>query len=235
MSGLTDALSQVTAGIAAIAALGTAASGLTDATKVVRGGISNAGLGRIEAALTPYATALASASADWRGIIRASWINGVDKEAQKAQATSLIRLGLSSANAPSLATAGHVNPAAFTDTLVAVETGAALTPAQVNLLSRYNSAIDAAMDGGFEEADQQYRNWSKLVSGLLAVLLAIWGGALIAANPGAGHPVVPLNAYLFSEPFWRALLVGVIAVPLAPVAKDLTSSLQAAVTAMKSV
>lgn len=232
MSGLMDALAQLTTGVTAVAALGTAASGLTDATKVFNGGISNAGFGRIKAALAPFQSALQTASADWRDVIWASWVNGVAKEDQKAQAKSLIRLGLSAANADALATAGRVDAAAFRTTLTAIQTGAALTPEQVNLLARFNGAIDAAMDGGFEEADQKYRNWSKLVSGLIAVLLAVWGGGLIAAN-APGHPET-LGQYLFTPDFWRAVLVGVIAVPLAPVAKDLTSAVQAAVTAMKS-
>jgi hypothetical protein len=232
MSGLMDALGQLTAGVTAVAALGTAASGLTDATKVFNGGISNAGFGRIEAALTPFQSALQTASADWRRVIWASWVNGVAKEDQKAQAKSLIRLGLSADNADALAAAGRVDAAAFRTTLTAVQTGAALTAEQVSLLARFNGAIDAAMDGGFEEADQKYRNWSKLVSGLVAVALAVWGGGLIDAN--LTDHAKTFGQYLFTPDFWRAVLVGVIAVPLAPVAKDLTSAVQAAVTAMKS-
>lgn len=233
MSGLTEALGQLTAGITAIAALGTAASGLTDATKVFNGGISNAGFGKIKTALAPFQSALTAANANWQDVIRASWINGAPKDDQKAQAKSLVRLGLSSSNAAALAAAGRVDATAFASTLQAIENGTPLTTDQVNLLGRFNGAIDAAMDGGFEEADQKYRNWSKLVSGLTAIALAVWGGALIDANLGAGHALT-FRQYLFSTDFWRAVLVGVVAVPLAPVAKDLTSAIQAAVTAMKS-
>jgi hypothetical protein len=124
-----------------------------------------------------------------------------------------------------------VDPAALTAVVKAIECGTALTPCQVNLLGRFNAAIDAAMDGGFEEADQQYRNASKVWAGVAAILLSISGGALVGGYTALSGPV----AYFGSAQFWIAVLVGIVAVPLAPVAKDLTSSLQAAATAMKAV
>ena len=123
-----------------------------------------------------------------------------------------------------MAAAGHVDAAALKAVLVAVETGAALTPDQVNVLGRFTGAIDAAMDAGFEQGDQEYRNASKLWAGVVAILLAIVGGALLHGSAD----------YFQTVDFGKAILVGLIAVPLAPVAKDLTSSLQAAVTAMKT-
>ena len=225
----TSALTQMVGAIAAIGALGTAASGLVDATKAFGGGISNVGFRRIEAALKPFSGALKNAESDWNATIRASWINGVPKDDQKSAAKSLIRLGLSSDNVNSMAVAGHVKETDLKAVLDAIESGQALAPAQVNILGRFNGAIDAALDGGFEQADQEYRNASKLCSGVFAVLLAIWGGWLLAPNGVGASP------YLLGPDFWKAILVGIIAVPLAPVAKDLTSSLQAAVTAMKAV
>jgi hypothetical protein len=224
-------LTTVTEAIAAIAALGTAASGLVDASKAFNGGISNVGFKRIKTALAPFSAALDDAQADWAGTIRASWINGVSKDDQKAAAKSLIRLGLSSANAASLAPAGHVNPAALTNVVTKIENATPLNPDEVNLLGRFNAVIDAAMDGGFEEADQQYRNASKVWAGVAAVVLAISGGAMVGGFTALSGPV----AYIGSAQFWIAVLVGIVAVPLAPVAKDLTSSLQAAASAMKAV
>jgi hypothetical protein len=231
MSDVSVTLTTVTEAIAAIAALGTAASGLVDATKAFNGGISNIGFKRIETALTPFRNALVAAESDWTDTIRAAWINGVAKEDQKSAAKSLIRLGLSSANAARMAPAGHVDPVALTDVMQSIENGTALAPDQVNLLGRFNGAIDAAMDGGFEQADQQYRNASKAWAGLAAVLLAIGGGALM----DGATTLNGFGTYLGGSHFWEAVLVGLVAVPLAPVAKNLTSSLQAAVTAMKSV
>lgn len=227
---VSSTLTSVVGAIAAIGGLGVAAAGLVDGTKAFWGGISNVGFGRIKKALAPFESALKRADSDWTDTIRASWINGAPKEDQKAAAKSLIRLGLSSANAAKLANAGNVDAIAFTAVLKAIETGATLTPEQVNLLGRFNGFIDAAMDGGFERADQEYRNASKLCSGVAAVGLAVWGGAILNA------PKMDFWTYMFhSADFGKALVIGIIAVPLAPVVKDLTSSLQAAVGAMKAV
>ena len=130
-----------------------------------------------------------------------------------------------------MAAAGHVNAADLAAVLTAIETGAALTPEQVNLLGRFNAAIDAAMDGGFELADQEYRNAAKLWAGIAAVSLALCGGAILKGGVSWGA----VGPYVFSTDGLRALLVGIVAVPLAPVVKNLSSSLQAAVTAMKAV
>ena len=224
-------LTAIVAAIAAIGALGTAAFGLVDATKAFGGGISNVGFKRIQTALKPFRAALAAAESDWTETIRSNWINGMAKEDQKEAAKSLIRLGLSSQNAGGMASAGHVDADALTAVIEAVESGATLTPAQINVLGRFNGAIDAAMDGGFEQADQQYRNASKVWAGVAAVVLAVFGGGLLHGDGSAAQ----FLSYLGTGEFWKAVLVGIIAVPLAPVAKNLTSSLQAAVTAVKSV
>jgi hypothetical protein len=220
-------LTAVIAAITAVGALGTAASGLVDSTKAFWGGVSNVGFGEIKKALAPYKDALSAAQSDWTDTIRASWINGMAKDDQKSAAKSLIRLGLSPDNAAALAQASHVDPDALSVVIKAIDTGVALTPDQVNLLGRFNAGIDATMDGAFELADQQYRNASKIIAGVFSIALAIVAGWLV----DGGHA-----GQLFSYPdLGEAILAGLIAVPLAPVAKDLTSSLQAAVTAMKAL
>ena len=234
MSNLTDALAGATAAITAAGALGTAAFGLVDATKAFGGGVSNCGFGYVERALKPFAAALNHANADWRLTVRANWINGVAKDDQKAAAKSLIRLGLSSANAAALAVAGHVDETALRAVLTAVETGGPLTTQDAQLLGRFNAAIDAAMDAGFERGDQKYRNASRLTAGLFAVVLAVWAGYLLYV-----HGVPPKTASLWgfwdSPYLWPSVLAGIVAVPVAPIAKDLASSLQTAGAAVKAI
>jgi hypothetical protein len=233
MSSLTDALAGATAAITAAGALGTASFGLVDATKAFGGGVSNCGFGYVERALKPFAAALNHANADWRLTVRANWINGMAKDDQKAAAKSLIRLGLSSANAAALAVAGHVDEAALRAVLTAVETGGALTTQDAQLLGRFNAAIDAAMDAGFERGDQQYRNASRLTAGLISVGLALWAGYLLYVH---GMPKdLTWSGFASSQLFGSSILAGIVAVPIAPMAKDLASSLQAAAAAVKAV
>jgi hypothetical protein len=215
-------LADVGAALAGLSALSTAAFGLLDATKVFEGGPSNFGIGPIRRALLPFRPALASALGDagWWPVIRANWIGGVAKADQKAKAEAIIKLGLNSANAPQIAAATHVDATALQAAVTKLETGAALTDADLNVLGRMNATIDVLMDAAFEKADQAYRNWCRVLAGALAIILSLlvryyW--------PDKNPPSLA-----------AALIVGLLAVPLAPLAKDLTSGLSAAMQALKS-
>jgi hypothetical protein len=212
--------------IAAIGALGTAAYGLLDATKAFGGGVSRIGWGKVQAALLPFQAALADVNADWTATVRANWLNGVAKEDQKAAAKSLVRLGLSPANAAALAPAGRVDPARLVAVMTAVDQGNALVPADVAVLARFDSAVDAALDAGFERADQRYRNVARLLAGIIAVALAVVAAiAFPQYFPEGASRAAQLS---------KAALIGLIAVPLAPIAKDLSSALSTAASALKA-
>jgi len=211
--------------IGAVAALGTAAYGLVDISKFWDGGISNAGYQYVLDALKPFEPALVvGGGPNWAQTLRAHWINGMEKDDQKSVAKSLIRLGLSAANAPSLAAAGGVAAPALTDVVTKLDNGTALSPADINVLGRFDSMVDARLDGGYERADQRYRNVSKAVAASIAVALALLGEFVIAQTQTDSDPM----GYLL------AVLVGLVAVPLAPVAKDLSSAIGTAVKALKA-
>ena len=240
---LTSELNHIGNMLAAMAALGTAAYGLVDTTKVLPGGgISRVGFGYIKKALSNFAPALVAAGGeDWALTLRAHWINGRRKEDQKAIAKALIHLGLSPGNAAQLAVFGRVAPQALQAVVQKLEAGSslspadkenALSPADINVLGRFDSMIDATLDSAYERADQLYRNASKALAALFAILLAIAGGALVTASMNMG--VVPDGFFFFSNEFVLAFLVGVVSVPLAPIAKDISTSLVAAVNAIKA-
>ena len=212
--------------ISAIAALGVAAYGLADATKIGRkGGISNAGFKQILKAVMPFQAALQSATDTWQETLHSHWINGTALDQQKATAKSLVRLGLTPDNAAGLAPAGHVDPVAFANAVNKVYTGQDLLAQDLAVLGRFDASVDTALDAGYERADQQYRNYARVLAGAIAMVLAVIGGAMLAADS---------TAFWRSAELLRALLIGAVAVPLAPVAKDLASSLGAAVSALKA-
>ncbi len=87
--------------------------------------------------------------------------------------------------------------------------------------------------------DRRYRSFTRNIGALFVVLLAVFAGAfLFAANLSNGDniadPFIFIAAYLQDRHFALALLVGAIAVPLAPVSKDLVSAIGAAVKALKA-
>jgi len=211
----------ITAAITAVAALGTAAYGLVDGSKAVRGGASNHGFGFITAALAPFKACLDTlgpAVAD--ATLYANWLNGMPKADQKAGAKALIRLSLTPDTAAAAAVAVHVDPVALELAVRRGTTGEA-TAQDMNVLGQFDARLSAMLDAGYERADQRYRNAAKAWSVVVAVALAIAGNASIYGWSGRGTAV--------------AVLIGLIATPLAPVAKDLASSLQAAAGALKAV
>lgn len=207
----------------AVGALGTAAYGLVDVTKATWGGVSNAGFGHIVRALTPYAAALdLSSGGQWRTQLRAHWLNGRGKDEQKGIARALVRLGITPTTAPSLAAAARVDVDAFTAVAAKFASGAALTETDLNVLGRFDAVFDMELEAGFERADQQYKSAARGLAAVLSVALAFLAAGLT------------FGWQLDANRLAVTLLVGLVAVPLAPVAKDLASALSAAVSAVKA-
>jgi hypothetical protein len=215
---------QLLALITAIGALGTAAFGLVDASKVVFGGPSNAGttilygvIGRFADALLEALGSTDSGQPEWKRVVRANWMNGRAKDEQKAVVKSLIRLGLTASTVPSVAKHGHVSEKALAEVVEKLQTGATLADADLNVLGRLDASIDAQLEAAFNRADQFYRNGTRAWAGAASVVLSV--GAAWAT----GFHYVGLYA---------ALVIGLLAVPFAPIAKDLSTTLQAAATAV---
>jgi hypothetical protein len=221
--------------VVAIGALGTAAFGLVDAAKIGRsGGISNTGFGYIRDAvrqLLPGASRNASsAEGTARGnlldVLHGNWINGRPLADQKTIAKSLIKLQLTSATAGDFAAATGVDGGALSGVAQSMTSGEGLTSAQANVLGRFDLALTALLDGGYQRADQRYRNASKFLAMIFAVLLALLGGWSLSP---------PDAFFLGSADMWRVVLAGLLATPLAPMTKDLASALQAGVKAAQAV
>ena len=217
-------LADLGAALAALSALSAASFGLLDSTKAFNGGASNIGKGHIRKALLPFAAPLSSAlGADgWWPVLNANWISGVAKADQKAKDQALIKLGLSSANAAAVAAAAHVDPAALTAAVGRLENGTPSTDKDLNVLGRMSATVDVILDAAFERADQQYRNSCRVLAGAIAIGLAVAAWALWPKDMDA-RPTLA-----------GAIVVGLLAVPLAPVAKDVTGALSAAMNALKA-
>lgn len=218
-------LGQFGTALSAVAALGTAAFGLIDATKPFNGGISNVGYHFIGSALAPFETALKAIDAEQPyAVVKANWLNGMDKSEQKAAARNLIRLGFNSKTAPIIA--GHVL-ADDTGLLVGIagkmESGETPSETELAVLARFDAIIDARLDAAFERAEQQFRNTSRVAAAATAIVLAELGAAIVNHSDfGPRH-------------FALAFLIGLVAVPVAPIAKDLSSAISTAAGAFKAV
>lgn len=207
--------------IVAIGGLGTAAFGLVDASKALLwGGVNHIGFGGIRRtikSLTPGNPANALSQDKIVATLQANWFNGTDLSSQKAIAKSLIKLNLSAGNAADLAKATGVDSATLTTVAASIAAGTPLTTLQSDAYGRFDLIVTALLDETYQRSDDVYRNWAKAISAMVAVVLAVVGGLTISAN------------------IWQSVIVGLLATPLAPIAKDLSTALATAVNTMQLV
>lgn len=242
---LNGTLTNVVNLIGAAGGLGTAAMGLVDAMKAFGGGPSNFGFKFIRDAVAKFAKASvdkpaapsqdtdAPAAFGWNDIeytLKANWLNGVAEADQKAKAKALIHLRLTKGDAPNLARLAGVDADKLASVATKAANGQQVAPDEIAVLGQFDAVLSAVLDEAYERADQYYRNAAKLLAMLVATLLAIVGGWIIYAQDPAG--AANLWGYFKTSEFVMALLVGASAAPVAPIAKDLSSSLQAAVSAV---
>jgi hypothetical protein len=210
--------------VTAIGGLGTAAFGLVDASKVFGGGVNHIGFGGIRAAvrqLTPAPdTAIGGEAVTGLtqkkiiATLEANWMNGADLGSQKAIAKSLIKLNLHPQNARALADATGVDPGVLAGIAASIAAGTPLSAAESDVFSRFDLIVTALLDEAYQRSSQTYRNWTRALAALVAVALAMSGGMILGVAPAV------------------SLLVGLAATPLAPIAKDISTALATAVSAM---
>jgi hypothetical protein len=217
-------LTEIVNMVLAAGGLGTAAMGVVDASKAFWGGPSNFGFSSVANALDPFLAPLvnnpsAFSKAQVLSTLRANWLNGVAKADQKAKAKSLIHLGITRGNAQGLANAAGVDAAKLQSLADKTAAGTAVTQEEINVLGQFDAVLSAALDAAYERGDQKYRNAAKLLAMIVATIMGGVGGWIVfRGNFTIQHAIL-------------SILVGVAATPLAPIAKDLATSLQTAASA----
>jgi hypothetical protein len=209
--------------VTAIGGLGTAAFGLVDASKAVLP-LNHIGFGGIEKtvkSLTPGRPTNALSQDKIIATLKANWCNGTDLGSQKSIAKSLIKLNLSATNAPALAGATGMNPGVLATVATSIAAGTSLTPTQSDFYGRFDLIVTALLDETYQRADNFYTNWMRAIAAVVAVLLALAGGFIV------------LNGMSNCSIITRSVLVGLLATPLAPIAKDLSTALATAVNTMQ--
>jgi hypothetical protein len=219
--------------ITAIGGLGTAAFGLLEAAKPVNPWINRIGFGGIRRTVTRLAPADATGTPPVNALPRAgiltsleaNWINGTDLASQKAIAKSLIKLHLSAGNAAALAQAVNIDGATLLQVAGSMATGTSLTQPQSDAYARFDLIVTAQLDECYQQADDTYRNWTRALAAVIAVLLALAGGWVLLGT----------SAFFWHREIAEALLIGLLATPLAPIAKDLSTALATAVNTLQLV
>jgi hypothetical protein len=156
--------------------------------------------------------------------LKADWLNGVAKDDQKAKAKSLIQLNLSQVDAVALANVAAVDPGELQLAVQNKASGVPVAPGEASALAQFEAVLTAVIDAAYERGDQKYRNAAKFLAMVISVVLGGIGGLIVFGI----HPI-DLRDLTF------CLLTGLVATPLAPVAKDLASALQTAVAAASAL
>jgi hypothetical protein len=205
--------------VTAIGGLGAAAFGLVDASKVFGGGVNHIGFRGIRAAVRQLTDAGEPANALSQSRIiatlQANWMNGADLGSQKAIAKSLIKLNLNPRNARGLAEATGVDPSVLAAVATGIAQGTPLSSAESDVYARFDLIVTALLDEAYQRSTQIYRNWTRALAAGVAIALALAGGNVLGIDPRL------------------SLLIGLLATPLAPIAKDISSALATAVNSMQ--
>lgn len=221
-------LSQLPQIVTAIGALGTASFGVVDASKALFfGGVNHIGFGAIKKTVTPLIPGDGKNALSQKKVLatlKANWFNGTDLGSQKSIAKSLIKLNLSAANAAVVAEVTGVDPAVLQQAANDMAAGKSLVSPQSDVYARFDVIVTAMLDETYQHSDNTYRNWTRTLAAVVAILLAMIAGAALNQQ----H-------VLHEVPAWQSAIVGLLATPLAPIAKDLSSALATAVDTMQKV
>ncbi|MGH9599740.1 MAG: hypothetical protein ACRD27_07725 [Terracidiphilus sp.] len=216
--------------ITAIGGLGTAAFGLVDSTKVFWGGVNRIGFRKIKktvASLTSVAPANGLSQAKIFDTLKANWYTGQDLNSQKAVAKSLIKLGLNAGNAAAVANAAGVDAILLKSAAEKIAASTALSSTESDVYSRFDLILTALLDETYRDSDQRYVNGARVLAAIFAIVLAILGGWTLYHGS--------LCHYWWSRELAEAILAGLLATPLAPIAKDVSSAIATAVNTMQII
>jgi hypothetical protein len=211
--------------ISAIVALAIASFGLVDLTKIFWGGISNAGFGRVRSQIRPLFgedatvrdTSTPLAPGGLLRIFRANWLNGIPLDEQIVIAKDLLVLRLDPSNSAVYAATTGTNSNILRNVAKKLEDGDELTPREMTEFKRFSQILTASVRAGYQRGDQIYRYSTRILAGVFSVAISAVAGLAIHNASGA------ISAYWGSLSMWVSVIIGLLATPLASVARTIAS------------
>ena len=201
--------------ILAVGALGTAAFGIVEALKWT--GIGVFGFRQLVSVLGEPVIAALRVAYGAEAVTMLKELYRTDRKGGELPTTIRqgARVGLTPETAPALAKkVGVVSADDLAEVAKLVQSGKPLEEAQRGILGRFELALDSRIDAALALADTRYKGYVRLAASFVAIAIALIVGIIQ------------------QQPILISVIVGVAAVPFAPVAKDLASGLQAASQAM---
>lgn len=199
--------------VLATGALGTAAFGIVEGLKRWRR-LGEAGFHAITTVLAAITETLRAAyGPDVEKLLRAQYRGAQGELARVIRQGA--RIGLTPDNAEAVARGlGMIDAAQLKRAAVAMESGQELPAELRNVLGRFELAVDARVDAALTLAQDYYAGTTKIVASIVALIIAVSVGVYLGR-------------------VFESVLIGLAAVPLAPIAKDVVSAIKAASDALK--
>ena len=221
--------------VLSVGAIGTAAAGIVDSLKCSER-IRSAGFSRIEATLgKDVLDAIASVyGEEGRRYLNALYLEERKKGSLTRALRQGLRLALKSENAAALATAlGQPERASHLGDIAArIEHGDELDDADRATLGRFELAADARIEAALSLAANRYVSTMRLAASAVAIALSMLAAGTVGTLGADGKDVGFVGSIIAN--FVPALLMGVAAVPLAPIAKDFAAGISNARSALST-
>ena len=211
----SDIVNNLGTTVLAVGALGIAAFGIVEGFKGA--GLGLLGFGQIPRLLGEHVlNALKIAYGDdYLSVLKVQYRTGRSSGDLTRSIRQGARIGLTPSNAKDLAASvGVVDGEELRKVSEAVMAGEELNDEQRGILGRFELALDARIDAATAMANYQYANSMRVAASVVAVVIALIVAIIVEAN------------------LLLALVVGIAAVPIAPIAKDVATAIQSASAAM---
>ena len=214
--------SELAALVVAAGAIGTAAMGIVDTLKSRESlAIGGAGFADMIETLEPLRPALERAFGEqWRHVLEIHYRGDHAPEAIKRVVSRAVRLGLPELTVDQLnavaARYGNLDRQQVRRAIDQLRGGQALDSTSHGILERLMAAVDAHVEGAALRASAQYRYAARAVASAVAIAL----GAAVGLVTMFTAETVDWTSFL------QALFLGVVAVPVAPIAKDLSTAVK---------
>lgn len=212
--------------ILAAGALGTASFGVVEGFKFNQN-FACAGFDQIQKALGPhtYASLAIAYGPNFESVLRGFYLKERGGEDLKRTLRQGLRLGLTPRNAEPIA--NEIGVVVLGEELAKISKkvfmGEDLNDDEKNQLGRFELAVDARIEAGLALASGKYKTAMRIWATGFSLLIA-FGVFFILLDRGELEP----------RDWLLAGLVGLAAVPLAPIAKDVASAIQSAATALRA-
>lgn len=207
---------------------GIAAFGIVDAARSFFPGIDWMGfryIGQMITSLTPEGSGVPLNTLTRTAILdslKSNWASGMELSSQKETAKSLVKMHLSPSTAAAVAARTNFDPAILIAAATEIASGVELPPPVSYINVRFDLILAVLLDEAYRNADRVYRNGVRALAAMAAVITALCIGWCLSG--------LPVGSYLGdSRLVGQFLLVGLVATPLPPVAKDVSLAVSTAV------